>query len=273
MNAHRVRRAHAQPTLAALTLAATLLTGCASAPLPTYPPMNADASLETMRQRFAAVQSIAGRGELILDDPNHGEVRLETAFVMRPPNHARVRAWKLGHAVFDLTSSPDGVWLYTPDEQPPEPAPIAADPNAPPRAHLTESLARTSEALPDWMAVLWGQVGSISETNTRDSSGSTADTLVFTRQLTGANTLRATVKRATLTTQRAEVVDPAGAVLFSLNLSEYRDLQGTLWPCTITATSPAGTLTITTDSISVNTALDAAFAPPPRARKLPRNLP
>lgn len=251
-------------TLVLGTLAACF--GCASKPLPSYSPMDARSSVETMRQRSAEIRSVSGQGELVLDDPAHGTVRLDAAFVMRPPDRARVRAWKLGHAVFDLVSIPDGVWLYTPEEQN---ATDAANPDAARPPPLSETLARTSEALPDWMAVLWGRFGFGDAADPTVNAELNGDTLVTVRTLPADRIIRCVIQRDNLTTERAEVLDPVGKVEFSLDLSDYRNLDGTVWPCEIRATSAAGRMTILTRDITINAAPDAAFVPPARSRKLP----
>lgn len=242
------------------------LSGCSPAPLPRYPLMNARQSLDAMRARSAEIRSVSGRGELGLDDPEHGTVRFEAAFVMRPPQHARVRAWKLGHAVFDLTATPDGVWIYTPEEQATEGVP---NPNRSTASPLSATLARTSDALPDWMAVLWGH----DSPDTREAGTRTTELqgpmLVLNDALASGGCFRRTVRRATLTTERAEVFDSDGASLFTLDLSDYRELRGVVWPCTIVASSSGGRVTILTRDLVTNAESDAAFTPAARSRKLP----
>lgn len=248
--------------------AAALVVGCANRPVPTYPPMDASASLALMRQRSVAVESITGQGDVVLDDPIRGSVRLDTVYVMRPPGHARVRAWKLGHAVFDLTATPGGVWLYAPDEPESPVDPIAAPRDTP---TLSDALATTSEALPDWMAVLWGRVSddaASAKSNSSQSIELTPETLVTARSLPANNTLRCTIDRRTLTTRRAEVINSQQTAVFTLELDDYRDLEGVAWPCEIRAISSGGRITILTRSITLNAAPESAFTQPARAKKL-----
>jgi len=37
---------------------------------------------------------------------------------LKPPDSARLRAYKFSHAVFDMTLTPDGLWLLGPWEHP-----------------------------------------------------------------------------------------------------------------------------------------------------------
>jgi len=256
-------------------LALAPLSGCVSKPLPTYAPTDARASIATMQNRMAQIRTLSGRGELVLDDPTHGNVRFEAAYVMQPPDRARVRAWKLGQAVFDLTVVPEGVWLYS-AEEPTATTPTSNQPNEAP-SPLSDSLARTSEALPDWMAVLWGRAVPNDIVRERADAKATevappmvmGDTLITTRSLAAGRVLRTVVARSTLTTTRADVIDPTGKSVFSLEMSDYHELEGVTWPLEIHAVSSSGRMTIITRTLSVNAAPESAFTPPFRARKLP----
>lgn len=85
-----------------LSIAAALVfCGCAAKPTePRYPATRPAAVVATIRQRSAALKSLAAHGALTLSDPKRGSVRLETAFVLAPPDRARIRAWKFNQAVF-----------------------------------------------------------------------------------------------------------------------------------------------------------------------------
>ena len=53
---------------------------------------------------------------ITLTRPDGETVKLDGAIVTRNPGWVRLRAWKLGRAVFDLTLQPAGLWVMTLDD-------------------------------------------------------------------------------------------------------------------------------------------------------------
>src|SRR4051812_32284917 len=101
-----------------LLLAAFLAGGCApkGPPLPTYPLMATDETTRRLAEQSHAVHTVTGEGLLTLNRPDGQSVRLDAAVVMQPPGKVRLRAWKFGQAVFDLTMNDAGVYLITPED-------------------------------------------------------------------------------------------------------------------------------------------------------------
>src|SRR5215207_7588135 len=96
------------------------LLGCArrqnASPLPTYPSLDNAAALKVLAGRAEAVKSMSAQCALTLTRPDDQSVQLDGAVVMEPPGKLRLRAWKFGQAVFDLTLTPDGLWVMTPQD-------------------------------------------------------------------------------------------------------------------------------------------------------------
>lgn len=238
-----------------LILLAINIAGCAKdnlPPLPTHPLVDETQTLELIRQRTASITNLTGKGSVALSSPTRGDITLESVFVLRPPGDARVRAWKFNQAVFDLAVLNDGVWLYSPREKPGQTGEIGA-------AGKT-----LGDSVRQWIGLLLGKLDAPDATKRIDG-----DTLVVTRPAAGGGTLTITIDRPTLTVRSQSISDEAGVKRFGLSFERYQFLGNTLWPTRIVATSPTGTITIRTDSLTLNDAPDSAFKPSPRAIKLP----
>ena len=103
--------------VAALLLAAG---GCARkappSPLPTYAGLDDAAALKVLAARAEAVKTLSAQCALTLTRPDDQTVQLDGAVVMAPPEKLRLRAWKFGRAVFDLTLTEAGLWVMTPQD-------------------------------------------------------------------------------------------------------------------------------------------------------------
>ncbi|MDB5324499.1 MAG: hypothetical protein JWM57_68, partial [Phycisphaerales bacterium] len=102
-----------------ILVTAILLAGCAAKPdpIPRYAAMSPSDSLAVVRTRLANVKSVRGEADMTLTDPKGQTVHLDGAYLLAAPSRARLRAWKLGQAVFDLTIREDGAWAYLPREE------------------------------------------------------------------------------------------------------------------------------------------------------------
>jgi hypothetical protein len=224
--------------------------GCvAKESIPIYPATQPSSIVETITARSAALQSATGNGAVSLSSAKRGSVRLEAAFVLSPPDRARVRAWKFNQAVFDLTVKPEGTWLYSP-----------RDPSM-----ATNSSANVGGGIRDWLAYLGSGVpaGSAVLRTTEQSL-----TLESPDSRSGG-TITTTIDRPTRTVRQYRLVDSAGSERFTLSLEHYRDFAGALWPTRIEAKSATGTIVVETDTLEPNVASTAVFTPPARAARLP----
>ena len=251
--AHR-RAAAALGTLA-LPLALIAL-GCAPhEPIPTYPPADPHASLQIIRDRWSQRESISGSGAITLDDAKAGgAARLDAAFVFAPPDRARVRAWKFGQAVLDLTVTGEATWLYVPRG--------GGDDRA---AQLRAASADAGRAVRDWLGLLFGELDAPGASVTASASK-----LLVTRPARdGALRLVCTIDRATLTPRRYELIDPlTGQRRFDLTLAQYRQAGPTVWPMQIVATSESGRIIVEMRDVRIDDAPPDAFRPPARAERL-----
>jgi outer membrane lipoprotein-sorting protein len=226
-----------------------LAAGCAQREnIPTYPPMDAQQSLATIRQRSAQIQNVSGEGAITLTDPTGRSVRLDAAFVLAPPERARVRAWKFGQAVLDLTILPEGTWVYLPR---------AEDDHA---EQLRAASGNTGRALRQWLGLLAGQLDT-----PQSSARVEGSRIIVTRPASDGMMLTAIVDRATLTPRRYALKDVAGRERFTLSLDHYRLLGPTVWPEHVEARSESGTIAIEMRDVELNDAAPGAFKPPARA--------
>jgi outer membrane lipoprotein-sorting protein len=236
-----------------MLLCIAAIAGCAQQRenIPTYPPMDARHSLEVIRQRSSQVQDVSGEGALTLTDRDGRSVRLDAALVLAPPDRARMRAWKFGQAVLDLTVVPEGTWLYLPRGE---------DDHA---EQLRSASRSATSAVRQWLGLLAGQL---------DEPGSSAriegSRLVVTRPMNDQMTLTVTINRDTLTPRRYALKDASGKERFSLTLDHYRVLGQTVWPTRVEARSESGSITVEMRDVELNNAAPGAFKPPTRAQRV-----
>ena len=92
------------------------MAGCSTAPpehLPTYTWVDGPTAVRTLCERSGAVKTVSAECVLTLTRSNGESVRLDGAIAMQLPATVRLRAWKFGQAVFDLTLKPDGLWVQS----------------------------------------------------------------------------------------------------------------------------------------------------------------
>lgn len=239
----------------ALAVILLLLTGChheEKESITQYPLTDTPTTLQSLATRAKLLHTLSGEGLITLTRPNSESIRLDAALVMRPPNLARVRAWKFGRAIFDLTITPDGVWAITPD-----------DPN---RREQMQSAGASAAKLAKTWSLLSG--GFFSDPNlTAETKGKK---LIVRRHSPGEPTVLCEVDRATLTPRKYLLLDDTGKQRFSLTLDRYKQFGQIAWPTRLTAISESGTVEIDLRDIQINPDLpDSAFVPPRRAEKLP----
>lgn len=234
--------------LAALSLA--LLAGCRSqpaSPLRQYPLTDPRTTLATFSARAAAVTSVQAEANVELTDAKGQTVHLDSALLLQPPDRVRLRAWKFGTAVFDLTVNDGGAFAFVP------------------RDEARPAMPAARQSITQWVKLLNGHIATEQSRLTQRGD----QLVVETPQ--GDLTLRCTVDRPTLTAERYELLDRNGKTRFTLALSDYRTTAaGPVWPMTILATSEQGVIRIQATDVTLNEPLPpAAFDPPARAERLP----
>ena len=238
-------------------VAIMMMGGCAArvvseSKLPTFANVDHATALGILEERARVVKTVSARAILTLTRPDGQTVRLDGAVAMAPPERMRLRAWKFNQAVLDLTLTPDGLWVLTPD-----------DPSR--RQKVLPASMSAARLAREW-ALLSGSFFGQSDLKVREAQGK----LAVSKGLEDRRTVVCDVDRRTLTPRRYRMFDPSGKERFSLALSEYGLFNGIPWPTRLSATSAEGRIDITLKDIELNGELPAtAFAPPRRAEKQP----
>ena len=234
-----------------------LLTGCATPErIPKYPPMPPEQALKVLADRAHAIRAVTAQGTITLTRANGDAVRLDAAIVLDPPNRARLRAWKFGQAVFDMTLTPEGLWLLAPD-----------DPDR--RREITAAGANTARLTREWLRLM---TGAFDDPNLapRDDG----PRLLVTQSNSDGTTMTCTVARDTLTPRRFTLTDPEGKQRFSLTLDRYGEYGKIVWPRRIEAISETGKIRIDLREVEINgDPPETAFKPPRRAEKISEGQP
>jgi hypothetical protein len=239
-------------TLLAFVLLA-VASGCAK-PRSPIPAVEWDGDVAQARrvliERARCVRTVSATGLLTLTRPDGESVRFDAALVTEPPDRLRLRAWKIGRAVFDLTLTPDGLWLLSPREESLQEKAKKAGVGAGEVAKQWSLLSGAFFEREDLVASLSGR--SLILTGPQD-------------QLT----IRAYIDRRTLVPRRYVLHDDRGRERFSLRLDDYRMIGDTPYPHRALAESESGRIRIQLDEVELNAELaPGAFTPPRRAEKI-----
>jgi hypothetical protein len=236
---------------------AAIAGGCASrrtvdSNLPTYDQVDEQTALRILDERARAVRTVSARSDLTLTRADGQTVRLDGAVVMAPPDRLRLRAWKFSQAVFDLTLTPDGLWVMTPDD--------------PARREKVLPASLSAAQLGREWALLSGSFFGDPGLKVRTAS----DAVVVTKSLDDGRAVVCDVDRRTLTPRRYRLLDPAGRTRFTLRLSQYGLFGGIPWPTRLNAVSEDGRIGIVLKDVELNGEVAPnAFKPPRRAEKQP----
>ena len=238
-----------------LVLSLLMLASCAS-PLPKYPAMPPVEALEVMRARDARVRTLQSECSLSLRDAAGSSVSLDGAIVAKWPAHLRLRAWKFGRPVFDLTYTPEGLWVYLPEET----------------AQRGMKLEVTGEQFGRvWNLLCPGATDGAVVVIEADS------TFTISRPVDPANPdhgrLVFEVDRETLTVRRG-LVDSSAGVRQTLTLDSYREVgmgpESFVWPRRFRAEGDTGRIEVRLRDPEFNVEpAEGAFTPPRRAVKQP----
>lgn len=235
-----------------LLLASAILNGCASSPpLPAYPAISDTDALATIAERQATVRSISAECDLDLTDAQGQRVSLDGVLVAEPPGSVRLRAWKFGHAVFDLTLKDGKGWVVLPDEGP---AAGKMDINKMPAQRVGDAL--------DLLGASFFR--------TARPAGGDRVTLIARGSALGSDDVTCEIDRLTLTPRRFVVGAEGGTLSSELLLDSYALVVGGVWPMRMRLRSPSGEVVVTVREVELNGEVPAgAFTPPQRAKALP----
>jgi outer membrane lipoprotein-sorting protein len=238
-------------SLAAALVSLLPLAGCAPEPLPAYTPMSEQGQLQVLRDRSHAIRTISAQGSITLSRANGDTVRFDTVVVVQPPDRARVRAWKFGQAIFDMTLTPDGLWIMAPKDDERRPEMLAAGSN-------------TGKLISQWLRLMTGSFDNPNLTVRADDGK-----LLITEPNDDGTTMSCGVDRKTLTPRRYVLKDRGGTIRVTLTLGNYGEFNGIAWPRTIEADSESGRIMIELREVEINGDIPPeAFHPPARAEKL-----
>jgi outer membrane lipoprotein-sorting protein len=253
-----------------------LLVGCNATPkdnVPTYSLMSVEESRQVLAKRARFTHNVSAEGRVTLINEKGDDIRLDAAVVLELPERARIRAYKMGQAVFDLTMTREFVYLYAP--------------RAEEKTEIETTGANAGEMARWWLRQMsqffnrtdltWDETPSQLKATATDSHG---------------RTITAVVDRKRLVVREFYIPDTRGTV-FTMKLSGYRMFNNTLgfekdwpkygqitsdaippqeiaWPTHIEAISPRGSIIIDLRNVELNTELpQGAFDPPSRATRLP----
>lgn len=214
--------------------------------IPHYPLMGPAESLRVVRERAATIRTIQAQATLTLTDDRDESVTFDGVILVQAPNRIRVRAWKFGQAVFDLTATEDGTWQYVTRDE------------AKPATGVTREVARKIVEFitgggPRESASVTLTTGGI------EVASLTQDALLETRRY----------DRSTLTLASVCLMDGDGTV-FQLLMDEYRVVNDHVWPTRVRAVSGDRQVLIRFSDVEINADLpSAAFKPPARAERVP----
>jgi outer membrane lipoprotein-sorting protein len=232
------------------------LGGCAAnrePQLPAYTWVDSDTALRDLRARSAAVENVSAACDVTLGRPDGETVQLDGAMVMRNPGYVRLRAWKFNRAVFDLTLTPEGLWVMTMD-----------DPAR--REQVLPASVNAADFMRQW-SYLNGKLFQEADANDVTVNGDTVVVVGRTADNSeSAATLRCEVDRRTLTPRRY-VYEDSGRK-FELKMERYQQIDGVAWPTRLVARGDVGSVVIQQRDVEINHELaPQAFVPPRRAEK------
>ncbi len=241
---------HRHALLGATWLALLACSGCANA-LPQHAWRGTDSAIHTMKQRDSGVRTFSATCQLLLR-ASGGDVELSGVLIAQPPSYLRLRASKLSQTVFDITLTPDGLFVL----------------NKGRGKHGTGAAKLlTRDGLIEATSLLPG----FSPHDHWQGSDGANDTFSRSRPLgSGESVITCTVDKNTLTTTRCDYLDDTGTAHQSITFDTYRTFGGIVWPMHIVGTGTGGSFEIIFATVEINPDLPTrAFVPSRSAVRQP----
>ena len=222
--------------------------GCAPG-LPVHPWRGHDLALRTIVHRAERLETLTAECRLILTRPDGTSTHLKGALVARMPGYFRLRAWKFSQPVFDVTLTPQGLWVFAADR-------ADADPlQSLPAERIVDAWSFLSAGIVD---PSWDPLPDLDERRFRvgkDVSSDDAPT-------------KCAIDRSTFTIRECEFRTDEHDETLALKMDLYTVIDGHVWPKRIEAVSDQGRVTLLLDDVSINAEIsEGAFQPPRRAIK------
>ena len=231
-----------------IVLSGSFLAICGCGPrLPVYPWRGHDLALRTIVHRAELLETLTAQCRLILTKPDGTSTQLNGALVARMPGYFRLRAWKFSQPVFDVTLTPQGLWVFAADR-------AGGDPlQSLPAERIVDAWSLLSAGIVD---PSWDPLPDLDERRFRvgkDVSSSDAP----------AN---CAIDRSTFTILECEFRTEEHDGTLALMMDHYKLIDGHVWPRRIEAVSDQGRVTLLLDDVSINAEIsEGAFRPPRRA--------
>ena len=234
-----------------LMLGLFLAAGCAPG-VRRYEWSTDEAALAELAHRAELVKTVEASCSIVMRDESGRHVTLDGALVARNPSHLRIRAWKLHHPAFDLTATPQGIFLEA--------------------SSSDEKLDRV--ALGTNITKAWSTFtgGFLLRPLVIDETRSTAGTIVLRESKSEKVqvVMHCMVDRRTLTPRAYEATGSDGKILYAIRLERYRQVGEIIWPRRITFESGERIISISVDEVEFNSEpTEHAFTPPRGAERLP----
>jgi hypothetical protein len=234
-------------------LLVALAGGCVS-PTPSTPAytwIDSQSAVKTLCQRSSSVHTVSSECALTLTRDNGESVRLDGAIAMKLPDSVRMRAWKMGQAVFDLTVTPAGLWI----ESPPDPDR---------RGQILPATLSAAKLARAW-SIVSGEFFCSADLVVVDSGG---PCFLVERNIEGQHIV-CQIDRASLTPERYSVIDADGVERFALSLDRYQIVNGIVWPMRMIGRSQGSRIMIELKDTELNGELAPnAFVPPRNAERV-----
>ncbi|MCH8242121.1 MAG: hypothetical protein IH897_05855 [Planctomycetes bacterium] len=236
------------PLVIVLSGSALAICGCGPR-LPVYPWRGHDLALRTIVHRAELLETLTAECRLILTRPDGTSTQLSGALVARMPGYFRLRAWKLSQPVFDVTLTPQGLWIFAADL-------TGGDPlQSLPAERIVDAWSILSAGI---VNSSWDPVPDLERRRFRvgkDISSSDTPT-------------NCAIDRSTFTIRECEFVAGEDDGNLALRMDRYKVIDGHVWPLRIEALSDHGRVTLLLDDVSINGEItEGAFQPPRRAIK------
>lgn len=217
------------------------LAGCASG-LPKHPWQGENEARRILADRSQRISTITAEAAITLDSAEGESIQLEAAIAAQMPDHLRLRAWKFGRAVLDVTVRPDGVWTWSAEEAPLDSL-ISEN-------RLMRALGFEHDIFSDPRTVI---------------DRPDEDTLLFRHDHDDGSVV-ARVDRDTLTVSEWVFIDTNGTLRGRVAMDRYAMITDIPWPMRLQATSDSGRVQIQLRQVQLNEPLSgSAFEPPTRA--------
>lgn len=215
-------------------------------------------ALAVLQLRARSRDTTATSGTMTLTSSTGERVTLDFAARTRP-GFLRLRAWRFGEAVLDVTTTPDGAWLYVPPIEKAGGSEDTGQAAGMPDLPDPDDLARA------WTLISGGVLAYAAITEQE------ADSLTLRSDLDGAP-VRVRIDRAHLRPVEYQFPD-APDTSIRLEPNDWLDagtdaaMDSPTWPRVVTLLSPRGVIEIHFERAEVNVDQpDGVFDPPARAK-------